>query len=71
MCETQMPSSSPLLIDIGQGLYRMIGLPLIASWTTKERPKKAKTGTFGFNLQTNNLEYWNGSYWLAASMEKI
>ncbi len=56
------------LFDIGQGLSIMIGLPRIASWDTAGRPKKAKKGTFGFNSQTNNLEYWDGSAWLAAAM---
>lgn len=58
------------MIEIGQGLFLMAGLPTIASWKTAERPKKAKAGTFGFNLETNNLEYWDGSSWLAASMEE-
>ena len=30
-----------------------------------------KTGTFGFNLQTNNIEVWNGSSWLTLPMKKI
>ena len=58
------------MVDIGQGFSIMIGLPRIASWDTKGRPKKAKEGTIGFNTQTNNLEYWNGTNWLAAPMEE-
>jgi hypothetical protein len=65
-----MPNSQPLLVDIGEGLSLMIGLPTVVSWDTSSRPKKAKMGTFGFNTQTNNLEYWNGSYWMAAMMGK-
>ena len=57
-----------LLVDIGQGLSIMTGIPRIASWDTHGRPKKAKKGTFGFNSQTNNLEYFNGTDWLAATM---
>lgn len=64
-----MPSNQSLLLDIGEGLSLMIGLPTITAWKTNDRPKKAKEGTFGFNIQTNKLEYWNGSYWLEASME--
>jgi hypothetical protein len=41
------------------------------SWNTSGRPKKAKQGTFGFNFQTNKLEYWNGSKWLIISMTPI
>ena len=63
-----MAKNAPLLIDIGQGLSLMIGLPTIASWDTAGRPKKARRGTFGFNFQTNNLEYWDGTIWLAAPM---
>lgn len=66
----KMAKSHSLLIDIGQGLSLMMGLPTINTWKTRERPKKAKEGTLGFNTQTNNLEYWDGSAWLAASMSK-
>ena len=63
-----MPKNTPLLVDIGQGLSIMLGLPTISSWDTAGRPKKARRGTFGFNSQTNSLEYWNGTVWLAAPM---
>jgi len=63
-------SKSSLLVDIGQGLSLMLGMPKIASWKTKERPKKPKRGTFGFNSETNSLEYFNGNYWLAAPLSK-
>ena len=49
-----MAVSQQLLIDIGEGLSLMIGLPTIASWKNKNRPKRAKPGTIGFNAQTNN-----------------
>ena len=65
-----MPKEAPLLVDIGQGLSIMIGIPRIASWNTAGRPKKAKMGTLGFNFQTNNLEYWDGNVWLAAPMSE-
>ncbi len=65
-----MPKNSPLLIDVGPGLSIMIGLPTIDSWDTSARPKKAKKGTFGFNSQTNNLEYWDGTNWFAAPMNE-
>lgn len=63
-----MEKNSPLLLNIGQGLFLMLGMPKIASWKTKGRPKKAKQGILGFNLQTNSLEYYDGSSWYAASM---
>ena len=66
-----MPKNNPFLIDIGQGLSIRIGLPTISSWKTRERPKKAKQGTIGFNFQTSNLEYWNGSNWFAAPMVQL
>ncbi len=65
-----MARNSQLLIDIGQGLSLMIGLPTINTWGVTDRPKTAKPGTFGFNSETKNLEYWDGSQWLAASMNK-
>lgn len=65
-----MPKNAPLIVDIGQGLSLMVGLPTIASWNTGTRPRDAKRGTFGFNSQTNNLEYWDGRRWLAAPMEE-
>ncbi len=66
-----MPKSSSLLIEVGQGLSLMIGLPSINTWDNQGRPTKVKQGTFGFNTETNNLEYWNGEHWLAASMTSL
>jgi len=66
-----MPQNQTLLMDVGQGLSLMMGLPTIGAWNTSGRPKKPKMGTIGFNSETNNLEYWNGSYWLAAAMSKL
>jgi len=65
-----MPKNSPLLVKISKDLSVMMGLPTIASWDIVGRPKNAKPGTFGFNFQTNKLEYWNGSNWLAASLSE-
>lgn len=59
-----------ILFDIGQGLSIAIGLPKIDSWDIAGRPKNAKRGTFGFNSETNNLEYCDGNGWLAASMDE-
>jgi hypothetical protein len=63
-------TNTSLLINVGQGLSLMLGLPRINSWETKERPKKAIRGTFGFNSQTNSLEYYDGNDWFAASMQQ-
>lgn len=65
-----MAKNSQLLLEIGEGLSIMIGLPTIATWQTRERPQNASRGTFGFNTQTNSLEYWDGSSWLATSMSE-
>jgi len=64
-----MPKGSPIFVDIGQGFSVMVGLPTITSWNTAGRPKEAKKGTLGFNSQTNSLEYYDGSAWLATPME--
>jgi len=66
-----MVTNTLLSMDIGQGLSIMLGLPKINYWNTSSRPKEAKKGTVGYNSQTNSLEYFNGSYWLAAQMSKI
>lgn len=65
-----MSKNAPLLVDIGQGLSIMAGLPTIAYWDTAGRPKNPRLGTFGFNFQTNSLEYWNGTVWLTAVMSE-
>ena len=65
-----MPKTNQLLVDIGQGLSMVVGLPTISSWDTADRPKKAKPGTIGFNSETNNLEYWDGTNWFTASMSE-
>lgn len=66
-----MAKNGNLFIDIGQGLSLMIGLPTIDTWESGTRPTKPVTGTFGFNVETNNLEYWDGVRWLGASMEEV
>ncbi len=63
-----MPKNQPLLIDIGAGLSLSVGLSTITTWKSKERPQSPKRGTFGFNTDTNNLEYYDGSGWLSAAM---
>lgn len=65
-----MSKTNPLLIEIGQGLSIRVGFPTIVSWNSSTRPKKARKGTFGFNSQTNNLEYWDGANWFAAAMNE-
>ena len=65
-----MPKANQLLVDIGQDLSLMVGLPTIASWDTSGRPDKAKRGTIGFNFQTNSLEYWDGAVWFKAQMSE-
>jgi len=64
-----MTINPPLLVDIGQGLSIMVGLPTIDSWNTKDRPIKPKKGTFGYNYQTKKLEYFDGKDWYCASMK--
>ncbi|HJZ06043.1 MAG: hypothetical protein A3B47_03600 [Candidatus Levybacteria bacterium RIFCSPLOWO2_01_FULL_39_24] len=63
-------TNTQILVDIGRGLSMAVGLPTIASWKTAGRPKKVRKGTFGFNSQTNNLEYWDGTVWFAAPLSK-
>lgn len=63
-----MATHSSVLLDIGKGLSLMVGLPRIASWDEKSRPKYPTRGTFGFNTNTNHLEYYDGENWYAASM---
>ena len=63
-----MAKNTSLLLDIGQGLSMMIGLPTITSWDTKSRPKETNKGTIGFNSQTKSLEYWDGNSWWKAPL---
>lgn len=67
---TKKTNNSAILMDIGQGLSLMLGLPRIDSWETSGRPKNAKSGTFGFNSKTSSLEYFDGSDWYTAKMSK-
>ena len=55
---------------MGSGLSMRIGLPLIISWDNENRPKKAQRGTFGFNTETQSLEYWDGESWYEIAMGK-
>ncbi len=63
-------NTTSVLMDLGQGFSLALGLPTISAWETKDRPKKPKRGLFGFNSQTNSLEYYNGSFWFEAAMTK-
>jgi len=63
-----MSINKQLLIDIGDNLYIPVGLPTISSWNSKKRPKRPGAGTFGYNTQTNTLEYFDGSNWYGGSM---
>lgn len=60
-----------LAMDIGQGMSLLLGIPKLSYWKTSDRPKNAKQGTLGFNTQTNSVEYYNGSYWLATKLTKV
>ena len=60
-----------ILMDIGQGLSMILGLLRISTWKTNERPKKPMIGTFGFNTQTKSLEYFDGTDWYEAAMERV
>lgn len=60
-----------IIMDLGQGFSLALGLPAINSWETKDRPKNPKRGSFGFNSQTNSLEYYNGIFWLEAGMTEV
>jgi len=63
-------NSSTVYMNIGPGLYMMLGLPTITFWTTNDRPKNAVKGIIGFNQQTKSLEYFNGSNWFSAKMNE-
>lgn len=61
-------AKNSVYIDIGQGLSMMVGLPTITIWNNNTRPKNARRGTIGFNVETQSLEYWSGAYWFVAPM---
>jgi hypothetical protein len=65
-----MAKNSPLFIELGQGLSLMTGLPTVNSWDNENRPKKPKKGTLGFNTETYELEYWDGSDWYGVPLSK-
>ena len=68
--EYSMAKNTQLLVDIGQGLSLMIGLPRIATWETGNRPQKPRQGTIGFNSKTKSLEFYDGNYWFEANMNE-
>jgi len=56
---------------IGQKESILSKIEIIPAWNTAGRPKDADSGTIGFNLNTSNLDYWDGSRWLKLPMKKI
>jgi len=65
-----MATNSPLFIELGQGLSLMTGLPTINSWGDDNRPEEPKKGTIGFNTETYQLEYFDGSGWYGVALSK-
>jgi len=65
-----MTNNTQILVDLGQGLSLLVGLPTIASWNTNNKPAIPKQGTLGFNLDTKKLEYYDGSSWFEANMDE-
>lgn len=43
----------------------------IPMWNNAGRPKKAKEGVLGFNIELHCLEYFDGSVWQKLPMEKL
>jgi hypothetical protein len=43
----------------------------IPSWNISGRPKKPIVGSIGFNIDTNNLEVWDGNVWFLLPMKKM
>ena len=66
-----MAQNRSIMMDIGEGLSLIVGLPTIAAWNSNNRPKFPRRGTLGFNSETNSLEYWDGTSWLSAPMDRI
>lgn len=66
-----MPKNSSLLIDIGQGIMMTLGFPTLVLWNTDSRPKNPKRGTIGFNVETNNLEFFDGSFWFGGTLSQL
>ena len=64
-----MANNYSVMLDIGQGLSLMIGIPTISSWVV--RPKRPRPGTVGFNLKTKRLEYFDGEAWYEAAMQAL
>ena len=55
--------NAALYYDIGSNLSIMLGVPRFSSWNTAGRPASPKLYSFGFNIDTGQLEMWNGSAW--------
>jgi len=56
---------------LGEPKIQTVNQESIPTWNTAGRPQNARKGTIGFNFQTNNLEFWNGTAWLTLRMEKV
>jgi len=63
--------NAPLFMDIGNGLSTLIGNPRIPSWNNAGRPANPRAGTFGYNFQTNKLEFFNGNNWMVVPMTAL
>ncbi len=60
----------PTYVEIGKGVSVLVGLPTIASWISNTRPQSPKTGTLGYNPETNSLEFWDGASWYTVQLRE-
>lgn len=67
----EMSKNLSMLVDIGDHLSVRVGPSRMATWNTLGRPTNPRTGTIGFNTQTNMLETWHGNSWFTAPLDPV
>jgi hypothetical protein len=69
--DTIRHKNTPIFMEIGNGLFTIIGNQRMPTWDTLGRPANAKNGAFGFNFETNSLEVYDGNFWFSILMSQI
>jgi len=64
--------SAIVLRDVANRDVNLSGLQdTIPSWNNAGRPKNLKPATLGFNIETKDLELYDGSLWHRLPMKKV
>lgn len=58
-------------IKLGGGLWTQLSKLRMPTWGTNTRPDTPKEGTYGYNIETNTLEIYDGTAWYGSTFNAL